>query len=510
MADTTHSKAARQPLFKLIPFDRFESEVENSLPPAFDYSVSQVQNIKEFLTNGPRKCISIVVEDRYIDRAFIDEYKEFYSTSFESYDNYCKRLHFFSTDKVDEKVAQVIESIEVAQGDPIIYAALCKNFSDEHYLGFMVVKPLPATRIGRTVLRHPLETENEREKVVFPCTRIYTAQLWGLELTVCGLPFQEQDGGMSACASTATWASLSHISEFESFQVPSPATITKFASSQMTNAGRSIPQESGLTVGQMCRAIEVSGLSPQLIPLDGLKPRTKKALLSAAIKSGFAPILIIRNDDDDANHAVSVGGMVVQNGEYSERVQLTDICLLQESDCLSAIYINDDRNGPYQLGNLDERCDLEISNENRKWSISHLLIPLHPKIRLGFLGLYEVGVEVADVIGRLSVGKISEVSIEFWIKPSIAYRKHALFGKNRLSPQAREFLCHYVTFPRYVGIVRFKNASFGIIDVLLDVTNTIRHTNVLLVLGRSSVGSTDKQLIEKLASNLHSPFTISK
>lgn len=520
MADSTASYTTpniphtKPQFFEVVSFGKFESLLAGKLPETFDIRSPQVERIKKFLENDERKCVTIVVEYHYIDWAYIDEYQEFYSTSFKPYPNFCTRLHFFSeitddsgrTVDLETGISDVLDVIETAEGDRIVYAEACNRFSNDYYLGFMVIKPLPATRIGRTILRHPRKSAETQERIMFPCTRVYTSHLWGLDLSVCGLPFQEQDGGMSACASTATWASLSHVSEFEPFRVPSPAAITKSASHQMTNFGRSIPQETGLTSGQMCRAIEVAGLSPQIIPLEKLELYQCKALLHSAIKSGLAPIIIISDEGD--NHAVSVGGMILRNDRPTTEVPLDNISVRHESDFLDGIYINDDRYGPYQIARIADSGKLYIEVENRSWTVSHMIIPLSVKVRLGLIGLYEVAIGIADKIGSLSIGRISSLSMEFWITPSVSYRKNSLFGTKRLDPNARDFLSRDVTLSRYVGVVRLKDDSFGMIDIVIDVTNTSRHTNILFVLGRQIKNVDDETIVERLANSLDASFQI--
>ena len=499
-------------LFDIVEFDKFESLIVNKQPPALKPSrlrVNQVTQIKEFLRDRPRKCQSILVEHRYTDRAFMDEYKEFYATSFEQYTNYCSRLHFFELSKNDLEKAlkKLARAVIRGNGAHSNYLTVCRKFSEANYLGFMVVKPLPATRIGRTVIRHPNHKTNEGEKEKgFPCTRNYTAHVLGFELSVCGLPFQQQDGGMSACASTALWASLSQYSEYEHFLVPSPAAITKFAGGHKTEFGRLIPQERGLTTAQMCQAMEGAGLSPYLIILGGDAVQTR-AMLYSVVRSGFAPILILRRTGEA--HAVTVGGMIL-DGKPSV-TQLEKITLHEQSGRLESLYINDDRLGPYRLAHLNgpSGIDIVLTNDVDPWQITHMMIPLHPKIRLAFNSLYAFANLAADQLGLIAdshpdeiVKRKRQATLEFWIMKARNYRRHALFGQHRLEWSAAEKLNALHNFSRYVGVVRFTDVSFGTIDILVDLTNTPRHMNVLLVLGRGRMTEWGQKLVGYLAHDL--------
>ena len=231
------SQKEREPHFEILDFAKFEELVADTQPRAFNQSPSnQAIQIRDFLQNRPRYCNAILVERHYIDRAFIEEFKEFYATSFKPYSHACTRLHFFHVpdDKLLEGVIneldqEITTNRDTDAGDKspaslsAEYHTSCRKFSEKYYLGFMVVKPLPATRIGRTVIRHPRHEKGADLRRGFPCTRVYTAHVKGIELSVCGLPFQQQDGGMSACASTAVWASMSQYAEYEHIQVPTPS-----------------------------------------------------------------------------------------------------------------------------------------------------------------------------------------------------------------------------------------------------------------------------------------------
>jgi hypothetical protein len=496
---------ASEPLYKIVEFDKFKELVASSLPPFFYRSHNQIEAIYDFLSTRPRRCLSMIVERHYIDRAFMDEYKEFYGTSFKHYPNFCDRLHFFylSKSKLEEQLKTVIDEIAKKDTNRKKYDRLCREFSENAYLGFMVVKPLPNTRIGRTVIRHPQE---ETDSLVFPCTRVYTAHILGLELSVCGLPFQQQDGGMSACASTATWASLSHFAEFEHFQAPSPAALTKFAATQITRFGRSIPQENGLTIDQICKAIEAANLAPYLISFNTAKrARTIQAHLYSSIKAGFAPILIIKNAE--SQHAVSVGGMLL--AKDSPYKKMGSFRLRDKSDRLRSIFVNDDRLGPYQVADFKGSRGIVIQGPKGPdpWEITHLLIPHHQKIRFSFTSLYELALDVAWEVGMFFL-LTKPVTTETWIMKSRSYRQHALFGKNQLSPETSGKLNSLINFSRYIGIARLSDASFGMIDVIVDTTNTSRHTNVLLVLGRQIKTTQATQLVKDLADKLGSPYLI--
>lgn len=441
-----------------------------------------------------------MIERRYIDRTFMDEFKEFYATSFKSYSAMCIRLHFFTATPRGLRASLTRLDTEIL-AMPDGYSEKCSQFS-EGYLGFMVVKPLPATRIGRTVIRHPKHQRDDDNRRGFPCTRVYKAHLKGLELSVCGLPFQQQDGGMSACASTALWASMNQYAEYEPFQVPSPAAITKFAAGHMSSFGRSIPQERGLTSAQMCKAIEAAGLSPYLVPFDTSGIPVIKSLIYSVVRSGFAPILLLENPK--SAHAVAVAGMSL-SGPPKSTVRMA-IHVEEEASRMKALYINDDRCGPYQSAILRGRqLIVKTLKGDDPWKVTHMIVPLHPKIRLAFADLSKFATRLAETVGFARFlkaeanGNPKKIRLEYWITKSRLYRQHALYSQNRLvTAEARRRLNDENDFSRYVGVVRLSDKSIGTIDVVLDVTNTNRHLNVWLILGRNGLTPWGRILVQDL------------
>jgi hypothetical protein len=86
---------------------------------------------------------TIVVEHDYIDRDFLEDFSGYYVRCFSDYKRKCTRLHFFS-----EKFQQADFDLFLEQFDPDF-----KNKLEKSYLGFIVIKPLPQTIIGRTCLK---------------------------------------------------------------------------------------------------------------------------------------------------------------------------------------------------------------------------------------------------------------------------------------------------------------------------------------------------------------------
>src|SRR5262249_7080970 len=139
----------------------------------------------------------------------------------------------------------------------------------------------------------------------FEAIRDYSVHLLGTELSVRGLGFQQQDQGVSACATTAIWSSLQKLRDFEDVAAATPAQITANASRYALPFGRSLPSE-GLSLDQMCQGIHALGISPNLVRVESF--RQARSIIFAAAISGIAPILIVRRASG-ARHAVAAAGV---------------------------------------------------------------------------------------------------------------------------------------------------------------------------------------------------------
>src|SRR3954470_14135510 len=139
---------------------------------------------------------SVMVEPAYFDRDYLSEFAAFYCTSTAGYPNVCRRVHYFSLN-VDRAGLE-----RAVAGDKAARQRL-----EEGYLGFIVLRPIPKTPLGRTVLRAYPDQTPELPRVVEPF-RWYTCNVAGLELRVHGLAWQQQDAAVGACATVALWSML--------------------------------------------------------------------------------------------------------------------------------------------------------------------------------------------------------------------------------------------------------------------------------------------------------------
>jgi hypothetical protein len=160
---------------------------------------------------------TLVVENEYVDHDYSEDHAEYYVRCFKEYKRKCTRLHVFKSDFIKADLSSLLQGNE---------GRLSVDLLQESYLGFIVIKPLPKTVIGRTCLK-TYPSDGPR---YFPITRSYTANLFGINLKVeSSLAFQEQDTVVAACATSALWSIFQGTGKLFQHAIPSPSVITKAA-----------------------------------------------------------------------------------------------------------------------------------------------------------------------------------------------------------------------------------------------------------------------------------------
>jgi len=179
----------------------------------------------------------------------MEDFAGFYARCFEKYESSCTRLHFFNQPFTKRQFSSLL----VGKGK-----ALSLNSLQDAYLGFVVIKRLPRTFIGRTCLK-TYGSDNGRR--IYPILRGYPVGLFGLDLEVKEtLGFQEQDGGVAACATSALWTVFQGTGKMFQHAIPSQLEITKMATQIPDEDVPGILPSRGLTGRQEIFAIRQLGL----------------------------------------------------------------------------------------------------------------------------------------------------------------------------------------------------------------------------------------------------------
>ncbi len=361
---------------------------------------------------------TIVVEHDYIDRDYLEDYAGYYVRCFPRYARHCKRLHFFDI----EFGAETFKALLAGKQSALTPADLQKG-----YLGFIVIKPLPKTVIGRTCLR----TYRDQPRRHYPVSRVYDVNLFGIPLQVESLAFQEQDEVVSACATSALWSLFQSTGIKFQHAIPTPLEITRSAARQMPTRARVLPN-SGLQKTEMCHAIQEVGLEPEVVGIgdNQIREDLLRANVYAYLRGGI-PVLLCTEVYDVTekvaeqcpDHVVTVTGFSLGKTtpqQYSHPESQINLVAFR----MDKLYVHDDQVGPYARVEFDDR-KVEIVDDDGQTidslpsllspSIGSggrtgvfravpmvLLAPLYHKIRIPFHAVFNVLNSVDTVLRSLA------------------------------------------------------------------------------------------------------------
>lgn len=240
---------------------------------------------------------TVVRENHYIDRHFLDEHALYYSRNLRPPPNHVRRFHVFQREFSDAELSALLEKA-AQSGDEAgrIEADLSRD-----YLGFISIRPLPSVPVGRTVLQRP---EDGEQRDIW-ATGLHDVHLANLKLTVNGLAFQQQDLAVGACATAAVWSGLSRVTRHEGMRAPTPAEVSQAAGRHVLPNGRTVPAVSGLSVQQLCEAIRSAGFAPEVVRADE-RPEFFVVALHTYLLSGIPVVLVLLRND--GQHAVTAVG----------------------------------------------------------------------------------------------------------------------------------------------------------------------------------------------------------
>jgi hypothetical protein len=336
-------------------------------------------------------CKTIVVEKNYIDKNYLIDYTKYYARCFVDYPKKCKRIHFFNTPFSEKNFLSLIKQEDSS--------SLSLGELNESYLGFSVVRPLPETIIGRTVLR---TYDKHNNGFCFRSVRDYNVNLFGLPLVVKqSLAHQEQDTVTAACATSALWSAFNKTYElFEKGQPPSPSEITDFAL-EYTYGSRPITSK-GLSLDQMCQAIHKFGFEPHVTSMeeDGALVPILSHIYSYV--NGEIPVILIVKPERAGLHAITINGYCFKDKpsikRETDRASEKKYCRLKGRR-ISEFFVHDDQFGPFAKMKAikgTHKCpvnfDIPIPWGTKsfwgKITPIAIIVPLYPKIRVGFLSVY--------------------------------------------------------------------------------------------------------------------------
>ncbi|MHA1846884.1 MAG: hypothetical protein ACTSXU_04505 [Promethearchaeota archaeon] len=392
-------------IIKDVKIERIKKEFIEAINSSINYSTTEDQKIflysldeKEHVNSICQyllesKCKVIFIEKCYVDRDYLMDFSTYHLQAFPHYKKTCLRLHFFRDNSI--LVSDNFSKGFLLERD----VDSIENSLNDVYLGFCVLKPLPRKIIGRTCLL-PYSDDGYQ---FFAFNN--KAHLFGIDLSVRSLPFQEQDPSIGRCASVSLWSSIQGCSKlFSNIFTPNVSKITSIAEEYTPTTNRTYPA-SGLKGSQMVHVLKNVGLEAEYFgdqsvffqkSIGGLLYAYCRfnipSILLLAFWKGQKPRISQGKNRPQPDHAVVVSGYKITNNRKTKYDPRRPNLNFNE---ITQIVIHDDNHGPYikcNLVNDKNRAGtyyLEIpifkkAGDFKKADICGIIIPVYKKIRINY------------------------------------------------------------------------------------------------------------------------------
>ena len=208
--------------------------------------------------------------------------------------------------------------------------------------------------------------------------------------------------------------------------------------------------------------------------------------------SGFSPVLAIVPASGGVGHAVCAVGMKLDSVQPQTN---PDLMFQDGATALTAVYIHDDRLGPYASaevgaftmkdGKVATALQIRWPDQDIEDELSifiALVVPLPPKVRMSLNRIRALGLTIAQASGVLFGGGEQTTTVNCrYIKQSDYLRQAPRFG---LSDEGLyELLCGSV-LSRFLGLIQISSPAGPLFDVLLDATETRANPSALYFVRR--------------------------
>lgn len=419
------------------------------------------------------KAKTIFIEENYVSKDFLHDYASYYALCFEPYPKVCRRVHFFDKEITADEFQEMILKPESENTE-----------FWEHYIGFVVVKPIPGKVIGYTVLKTYSSSESITDRN-FWGLRDYSIHLLGNEIKLKSLAFQEQDSVLAACATTAIWSMLNKAAVDFHTILKSPSQITKDADNVSYDGSRLFPNR-GLNVLQICQAIFNSGLVSEVkqaninIKLNRescnvVSNEYLKKIIAAYSPIGIPIILVVKVPTAGVHglHAITISGF--------KSTAILPVAPSDEakflSDNIDRIYAHDDQWGPFTRINLLGNCELQtpwtdIDPATTPTVVTHIIVPVYPKIRIAYEDIEAIVQGLNTVLKFFFEERIVNLNADLAWDIKIDYSEN-LKAQIKTSALAEEkkikVLCK--SLPKYIWTASCYIADTKMFTFTFDATN---------------------------------------
>ncbi|WP_284284851.1 hypothetical protein [Portibacter lacus] len=376
------------------------------------------------------------------------------------------------------------------------------KYFEDAYLGFIVIRPIPNKVFGFCILKTYRELSVEKS---FWGIRPYNVNIFGRCYSFDALAFQEQDGTLSACATTAIWVALSKANHLNYTLLKTPNQITKDAGITSNSGSRLFPNK-GLTISQVCTSLVRAGLETEvilakkvnrikilseytdkelitieqakrLVDLDSsmhIESMHIKRVINAYSRLGIPIICTFQPYKDKALHAIAINGFKKVKFDSATSKSIKKF----HFERIETLYAHDDQWGPYTKIEFDNTKEYGIDTI---WTeklapagssrFISLIIPVYKKVRINYNDTEKIINDLNTIYATIFKNLKSSIHItyDYFVINSNEYKAQVNNFLNLSDIEKVKF--SLTSLPRFIWVVKiYINANLAW-DLVLDATD---------------------------------------
>lgn len=329
--------------------------------------------------------LTIVVEERYVDRTYRDSYYMHFSCKLKEYNRFCKRLFIFKGDAFSNNADLEFADLEVVK-------------LQEKFIGTIVIRPLLQGKIGRSLINPYFVLD--KKNTYLRCAK-YSATIGGMRFYVNAFPFSMQDGETTTCAEVTILNMMDYFSaKYAEYKSILPSDITKIV--EENDFERTLPSK-GLSYFTITKIFSVEGFYPRLYARNVFVDMSQfKRVMHYYIESGI-PVALGTKVDEKTRHSIICIGHGKINFDaigkklYAVYGSSSDnyIWLVDSSDLCNTYVIMDDGHPPYEVSEWHTEISSNIIQETNMCTIGSyepemLMVPLYKRMFMEAQDAYDI------------------------------------------------------------------------------------------------------------------------
>ncbi|MDE7200858.1 MAG: hypothetical protein K2O91_02900 [Lachnospiraceae bacterium] len=328
--------------------------------------------------------LTIVIEDKYVDRIYRDSFYMHFSCKHGDYSRFCKRLFLFWGDVFEDTEKQMFSELDA-------------NDLQKRFIGTVVIRPLIEGKVGRSLI-NPYFILGKADTYLRYAK--YSATIYGIRLRISAFPFSMQDGETTTCAEITILNLIDYFSrKYSEYKNILPSQIAEIV--RENDFERTLPSR-GLKYSLITKVFSEAGFYPRLYGKNAFSDMSQfKRVMHYYIESGI-PVAVGAKVDEKTKHSIiCIGHGRLRHEDIGRKIYAvfdtaagSHIWLVDSSDLCSDYIVMDDGSAPYGECEWKVKEPHDIKKPNKCMMGSYepemLMVPLSKRMFLEAQDAYDI------------------------------------------------------------------------------------------------------------------------